>query len=287
MQQLINDSIYLQTFNNITKNEIIELTSLIKNHELCFEFYINLREFNDNELINLLESFQYLQCFRIIDILIIMKNHDKNKYFKEYLNKYLLNDYEKIENNNKFFQTISKAYNNSSKNSKTFLDAIVYGSLDLIKYYFKIYDIQNNILQWSFDISVKNDNLDVYLYIISIYIKTANDYRLISYFGSTTILKYLLDNNILTNSNIETILMYSALKNQCKNIKLLIDYNANIHFENEELLLISIEHNYYDLAKLLLENGSNIYIHNRRNCALNFVKTIQNNEMIKLINQYK
>lgn len=249
MDKLINESKYLSIlFENydrdkkeITKEEIMNLTPSI-NHNLLFEIYEGRYKFKDEELLELLEIFRFLENNdKQKEIFIIMKHH-KYLYFKDKINIFILNKYEKIK-----------------LKRNIFLTSIYYNSFDLVKNFFSRKDINEGLI-----LACEKGHLKIFYFLLkcgaNIHIYSDYPLKTSSENGHYNIVKILLNNGASLDDGKSLIL--ACEKGHYKIVKLLLKFGANVHIFDDAPLRLSVKKCHKDIIKLLLLNGANVHAKN-------------------------
>src|SRR5438105_2686841 len=139
MDSLLKNSSFLQSLFSSppTAEEVKQLCPLIKNLDDVLDFYENkYKIFDDKRLIVILEDLNYLNCTRVIDIIIILKHrYIMSDYFyldcfKVKLPKYLKLKYDKVEIKESIF--ISAIHHEAYELAKYYKDGVCQSDRHLV-----------------------------------------------------------------------------------------------------------------------------------------------------------
>ena len=244
--KLINDSGILAKITEEIKNEqeLIDLVynfPNIKNIKNIIKLYEKYYDFNQEELLILIEDLNFLGSKSISLILIFLKYKKINP---ELINRYLV-----------------KQYNDITLKGSLFLTLIYYDIFEHLDNYFNKSEMCEAV-----KISVEKDNLNCLIFLIDKgYNKNNRNgkllLKLITEQNGTNILRYLFKNNFDIH-----IRNYRALGEASENgnlevVKFLIEKGADIHADDDYSLRSASKNGHLEVVKFLIEKGNNIHVH--------------------------
>lgn len=307
MDILIKDSILIQKFiessenNNLTLEDIKYLTPFIKNYDLIIKFYNNIFLFNNEELLELCSYLHYLQCSRILWILLIMKTTNL-VYFRSRINNYLINDFDNIYlEKNLFISSILYGYFNLSEFLiEKYKEDINFAlTIAIKKSNKKLVDLLlnngANVDDYCLKLAFKNNHLDIFDNLI----KYIDDYSKILLWacenGFMYIIKKLMEYNIYPDN--EIYIIKAKLNNHTEIVEFLdinfpypINYFINKNID-EYIKLINIVDNKQLttilIAKFKIIIKEYIYkINEKFDINMNYGAILSNNpiDIFKIIN---
>lgn len=222
MSRIVADSFMVNVVSNpdeITYEEIQELLPRVKNFDLLVRFYENMRNFTNEELLELSEYLQYIGSKRVMEILIVMKLREfktPNLNFAKFINTNLVSDYNYIK------------ISHSPKNNQKLLLAI-------------FHDLDNMVN-----------------YLIDYDSPTEFELICASKSGSYKVAKLLLENGANIHANEDESLKLACENDHLKLAELLLKNGADVHTHEDLALKTACKSGNIEMVKLLLENGANV-----------------------------
>ena len=271
LEDIVDDSNYLKSlFQDINdldelEDEFNSLPNIINRGNIV-KFYSNDYNFTNDNLLNLLKDLDFLQSGRIMEILMLLK--DKNKddnYYKDKISRYLERDYDNIVLQETLFLTF-----------------IFYDLINPLEYFY-----DSKAIDKAIQICIKLDNLDSFLSLIDkgYDIKT-NNFKLLEMIAEQNgvkILEYLIQNGANIHVQNDYSLRWTSKNGHFEIVKLLLTPSVavNIHANDDEALRYASEYGRLEVVKLLLTNSA--YIHAQKDYALRNASANGHLEIIKYL----